>query len=452
MSVLLHQPAAAEELLSLHGKRVDLIRQCANEASVADFERKWLSVLRRCAGWFSSMPLSADLYREPGGAFRCTVETAFYAMRLAGGQKFGTNLPSEKRRRIEPQYNYGVFLAAICSRLDEPYRHFMVERDGDAAQWNPSVHGAAAPWLRDRPFRIVRRAAALPVERMRTGMLAQMLIGSELLAGLDVEVLAEVFGAINPNMKPLDAETLTHKVVRQAIDAAVEFERKAQRTVFAPVPANVPPAEQLVAAVNPAPPAQTPSSASPPAAAETVATANAEGSFAGTAASPATKSPDDGPAPGAPRSLLEAIGIGEPEEPVSSQPAKRPRPADQLGLQFEHGQTEATAVDPTGMRVPQPAARPDTSASFHEVLKGAPNMILDLFRALREDVAADKAKVEWTDKGLIVQKRLIGNYGIASDTLVDHLRKRSLLLSNGQGEITLAPRAGDLIAPREGEI
>ncbi|WP_374992485.1 TraI domain-containing protein [Paraburkholderia sp. SARCC-3016] len=450
---MLHHPAATEELLSLHGKRVDLIRQCANEASVADFERKWLSVLRRCAGWFSSMPLSADLYREPGGAFRCTVETAFYAMRLAGGQKFGTNLPSEKRRRIEPQYNYGVFLAAVCSRLDEPYRHFMFERNGDAAQWNPSVHGAAGPWLQEKPFQVVRRAAALPVERMRTGMLAQMLIGSDLLAGLDAEVLAEVFGAINPNMKPLDAETLTHKVVRQAIDAAVEFERKAQRTVFAPVSANVPPAEQLVAAVNPPPPAQT------------VTTANAEGSFAAAAvtaaatagattsvASPATRSPDDGPAPGAPRSLLEAIGIAEPEEQVTSQPAKRPRAADQLGLQFEHGQTEATAVDPAGMRVPQPVARPDTSASFHEVLKGAPNMILDLFRALREDVSAGKAKVEWTDKGLVVQKRLIGNYGIASDTLVDHLRKRSLLLSNGQGEITLAPRAGELIAPREEEV
>jgi len=235
MSNQLHDTLAADALLTQHVKRVDLIRQCANETSAADFERKWLSVLSRCAEWFSSVPLSPELYREPGGAFRFTVETAFYAMRLAGGQKFGTNLPSEKRRRIEPQYNYGVFIAAVCSKLDEPYRHFMIERDGDAAQWNPSVHGAAGPWLMGKPFQVVRRAAALPVERMRTGMLAQMLIGSDLLAGLDAEVLAEVFGAINPNMKPLDAETLTHKVVRQAIDAAVEFERKAQRTVFAPV-------------------------------------------------------------------------------------------------------------------------------------------------------------------------------------------------------------------------
>ncbi|MFC0402959.1 TraI domain-containing protein [Paraburkholderia rhizosphaerae] len=460
MSIPLHAPASAEDLLALHGKRIDLIRQCANEANGNDFERKWLSVLRRCAGWFSSMPLSSDLYREPGGAFRCAVETAFYAMRLAGGQKFGTNLPSEKRRRIEPQYNYGVFLAAVCSRLDEPYRHFVIERHGDGAHWNPSVQGAAGPWLSDKPYRVERRAAVLPVERMRTGMLAQMLIGSDLLAGLDAEVLAEVFGAINPNAKPLEAETLTHKVVRQAIDAAVDFERKAQRTVVAPVAAAVPPAEQLAAAASPAPPAGSASSAAPQScgaqaspktgAGAPTAQGEAPAHEANTAkapASPPSTSSDDGRA-AAPRSLLEAIGIVDAPATAIEPAAKRASAADQLGLPFAPGESGAAAINPADMRAPQTGVSPDTSTAFDDVLKGAPNMILDLFRALREDVAGGKAKVQWTDKGLVIQKRLIGNYGIASDTLVDHLRKRSLLLSNGQGEITLAPRAGDLILPR----
>jgi conjugal transfer pilus assembly protein TraI len=95
---------------------------------------------------------------------------------------------------------------------------------------------------------------------------------------------------------------------------------------------------------------------------------------------------------------------------------------------------------------PQATAAPD--AAFDEVLKGAPGMIRDLFRALREDVAAGRAKVQWVDKGLSVPKRLIGSYGVASDTLVEHLRKRSLLLSNTQAEVTLAPRAGQLILDR----
>ncbi|PRH43685.1 hypothetical protein C6T65_03475 [Burkholderia vietnamiensis] len=204
----LHAPIAADTLLERAARRIELLEQTANESTKAEFARKWLALAERCAAWFSSMPLSPELYREPGGAFRCTIETAFYAMRLAGGQKFGTNLPSEKRRRIEPQYNYGVFLAAICSRLDEPYRHFEIVRDADMQVWSPPVHGAVAPWLGASPYRVVRRATPLPVERMRTGMLAQQLIGSELLAGLDVEVLAEVFGAINPNPSPMDAESL----------------------------------------------------------------------------------------------------------------------------------------------------------------------------------------------------------------------------------------------------
>jgi conjugal transfer pilus assembly protein TraI len=263
---VLHSPIEAATLIADHQRRVDLIEQCANEAGKTEFQRKWLAILQRCAGWFSSMPLNPEIYREPGGAFRCTVETAFYAMRLAGGQKFGTNLPSEKRRRIEPQYNYAVFLAAVCSRLDEPYRHFTIERESDRAAWNPSVNGAVGPWLGSAPYRVARRAAPLPIERMRTGMLAQMLIGSELLTGLDAEVLSELFGAINPSTKSIEAESLLHKVIRQAVDTAVEFDRKAQRAVFKPVQFSVPSAVHVAAQLQPvaaAPAAATVSAAAP---------------------------------------------------------------------------------------------------------------------------------------------------------------------------------------------
>src|SRR5882762_10909139 len=93
-----YQPSSADELLSVHSKRIELIRQCANESSEKEFQRKWFSVLLRCAQWFSSVPLTPELHREPGGAFRATIETAFYALRLAGGQKFAADLTSEKRR------------------------------------------------------------------------------------------------------------------------------------------------------------------------------------------------------------------------------------------------------------------------------------------------------------------------------------------------------------------
>ncbi|MFM0046104.1 TraI domain-containing protein [Paraburkholderia sediminicola] len=460
----LHKPLAACALVEQHRRRVDLIEQCANEAKRAEFDRKWMAVLLRCGDWFSSLPLNAEFYREPGGAFRFTVETAFYAMRLAGGQKFGTNLTSEKRRRIEPQYNYAVFLAAICSGLDEPHRHFIVTRERDMAEWNPSAHGAAAAWLGDAPYRVGLRDTALPVERMRTGMLAQMLIGPDLLGGLDADVLSELFGAINPSMRPLDSESLTHKVVRQAIVTAADFDRKAQRAVFEPVQFTVPSAVDVAAVLQPVvtpagaaaqPPA--PSTSVPPAAtagcsAATPATVAPTAATQTVMAASATARP--------PKSLMDVLDIeqdtaqGVAPAATPAQGGVRAKAADQMGLPFTVDDARVqTAVNPAD--VPPAASQQRQAASsepqvFDEVLSGAPNIIRELFRALREDVAGGKAKVAWSEKGLVVTKRLIGNYGVTSDTLVEHLRKRSLLLTNANGEITLAPRAGELILARSG--
>ncbi|MFM0091582.1 TraI domain-containing protein [Paraburkholderia sediminicola] len=454
---VLHSPIEAATLIADHRRRVDLIEQCANEAGKAEFQRKWLAILQRCAGWFSSMPLNPEIYREPGGAFRCTVETAFYAMRLAGGQKFGTNLPSEKRRRIEPQYNYAVFLAAVCSRLDEPYRHFTIERESDRSAWNPSVNGPAGPWLGSAPYRVARRSAPLPIERMRTGMLAQMLIGSELLTGLDAEVLSELFGAINPSTKPIEAESLLHKVIRQAVDTAVEFDRKAQRAVFEPVQFSVPSAIHVAAQLQPAaaapPPAATVSAVAPASTASAPPAASSPGPSASFVASPAESGA--GPADLQPRAPASVAASPAAPAAQMSLPLSQSEPRtllEAIGCATDNSTVagqHVAAVDPAAMRTsPVPAdnsASTELPALFDEVLKGTPNMIRELFKALREDVAAGTAKVSWNDKGLAIPKRLIGSYGVASDTLVEHLRKRSLLVGNDQGEITLGPRAGQLI-------
>ncbi|MGF6547220.1 TraI domain-containing protein [Paraburkholderia youngii] len=422
-----HTPMTEDALLGEYQRRVDLIAQCANEASQSELERKWLAVLRACASWFSSLPLSPDLYREPGGAFRATIETAFYAMRLAGGQKFGTNLPSEKRRRIEPQYNYAVFLAAVCSRLDEPYRHFAIERDSDRTLWNPPVHGQFGPWLAGSSYRLTRRDTPLPVERMRTGMLAQLLVGSGLLAGLDAEVLAELFGAINPNMRPIEAESLLHKVVRQGVSTADEFDRKAQRGVFAPVQFAVPSAVHVAAELEPV---------SSPGAAVPGASAAAPHN------PPPTSAP---PVPTATQAVAVMRPAGMTVEPSTGEilPAK---PADTPTVPSPA--PVSAAVDPTAMRPLATTAsppKPSTAPTFDEVLKGVPGSVREFFQALSEDVASGKAAVQWTEKGLVVPKRLIGSYGIAASTLVEHMRKRSLMVADAPTEVTLAPRAGQLI-------
>ena len=443
-----HRPAVVNDLLNTHAKRIELVRQCANESTEAEFERKWLSVLRRCAAWFSSMPLTPELHAEPGGAFRATIESTFYAMRLAGGQKFAADMTSDKRRRLEPQYIYAVFLAAACSSLDEPCRHFEFVRVTDRTPWSPAAHGAFGNWIGDGDYVVHRRPAPLKGERMRTAIFAQTVITPELLSGLDKAVLADLFGAINPEKSPQGVEALVHKVVRQAMDVSVEFERKAQRGVFAPVKFDVPSAVHVALELQPQ---VAPAAAPPEQEGTAVATSAAAATSAGLTGAPPTAPPPSPAAtapcavPGGPRlsrSLLDALERSE----AQTANAAATEPVEQVV-------TPTAAVDPSRISGGTPAASRQTRAGptedeLTEILGPGSAMLREFFRALAGDVAAGRAKVTWEEKGLAVQKRLIGGYGITSDTLVEQLRKRTLLLRAAGNDICIVERAGRLIMER----
>jgi len=444
-----HHPLRPEALLATHQKRIDLVRQCANESTQAEFDRKWLAVLQRCAAWFSSVPLTPELHAEPGGAFRATIEATFYAMRLAGGQKFAADLTSDKRRRLEPQYIYAVFLAAACSALDEPCRHFEFTRASDRTQWNPAAHGAFGTWIGDGEYLVQRRAAPLKSERMRTAMFAQTVISPELLSDLDTAVLADLFGAINPEKSPQGFEALVHKVVRQAMDVAVEFERKAQRGVFAPVKFDVPSAVHVALELQPqraAPVVADSTDTASPGAATVETAAPAPGPTAPPSPATAPVPAATGPTPASPQlsqSLLDALERSEAQAASAAATGPIDNAADVV---------RAPAVDPSQM--PTASAAPKagrvgpTDDELNELLGPGSAMMREFFRALADDVASGKAKVTWEDKGLTVQKRLIGGYGMTSDTLVEQLRKRSLLLRAAGNDICIVERAGRLIMER----
>jgi conjugal transfer pilus assembly protein TraI len=437
------------EMLLQHRKRIDLVRQCANEEHESEFERKWLSVLRRCAQWFSSLPLTPELHREPGGAFRATVEIAFYAMRLAGGQKFAADLTSEKRRRLEPQYNYAVFLSAVCSALDEPYRHFELIRLSDNASWNPAANGAFGSWLGPAEYAVRRRVSEIKTERMRTAVLAHSLVTQPLLAELDPPVLADMFGAINPEKTPLGLEALVHKVVRQAVEVAADFERKAQKAIFAPVQFDVPSAAQVSMELQPKPAAPV----APPTTVALVATS-------APAAAPATMAP----VAGSSEMADAAVGVTQAKGPELSRTLldalRESEAITQPDIRLSPQSSIPAAVDPS--KIPAASGGPDsesaglkregkhgpTNEELEEVLGKGSTMILEFFRALALDIAAGKAKVHWDEKGLVLQKRLVGGYGIASDTLVEQMRKRSLLLRAHGHEICLVEKAGKLLLER----
>nr|WP_224081773.1 TraI domain-containing protein [Cupriavidus laharis] len=417
-----HLPQDADVLLASHDKRIALIRQYANEANPADFEAKWLSVLCACANWFSTMPLQPAQHAEPGGAFRATVETAYFAMRLSGGQKFAADQPSERRRRLEPQYLYALFLAACCTWLDEPCRHFHFVREDTGEQWMPAAHGAFHAWLDGNPYRVIRLEAALPVERMRSALLARSILGADALSWLEGPVLSELFGAINPAPMPTGFEAQLHKIVRQAVAAVRDYEQKARRAVFAPDTTVPPSADQMAAAVNLASPvasatALVPASVHEPVPPAPSAAAAAAALFQPPAADPA-------PLPGA---------ANAPVAPAA--PASEPVPAPNAPA--------APAIDAASLGRPRREA-PDPFAA----LLGGSRMMSEFFRALAQDVTAGKVKVLWAEKGLVLPKKMVGNYGIASDTLIENLRKLSLLYALQGTDLILHERIGTLILPR----
>jgi len=446
-----HHAILAEDLFATHQKRIELVRQCANESTEADFARKWLAVLRRCANWFSSMPLTPELHCEPGGAFRATIESTFYAMRLAGGQKFAADLTSDKRRRLEPQYNYAVFLAAACSLLDEPFRHFEMVRLSDRTKWNPAAHGAFGTWIGVGQFALERRVTPLKNERMRTAMFAQTVISPELLSGFDTAVLDDLFNAINPERSPQGFEPLVHKVVRQAMDVAVDFERKAQRAVFAPVKYDVPSAVHVALALEPQfvatpAPSSVNSSAEQGQPTATVApvppATTSEPQSAVVGATAASEQQASASAPKFSQSLLDALERSEAQaagaaaaepSPGPSAPTSRPAPVDPAAARPTR--SSANRIGPS-------------DEELTELLGPGAAMLKEFFKALAGDVATGKAEVTWEEKGLAVKKRLVGGYGITSDTLVEQLKKRSLLMRAHGNDICIVERAGRLIVER----
>ncbi|WP_427308509.1 TraI domain-containing protein [Cupriavidus sp. H39] len=405
-----HAHLPTDALLASFADRVALIRQYANEAESADFASKWLNVLERCATWFSSMPLRPGEHAEAGGAFRATVEAAYFAMRLSGAQKFAADQTSERRRRLEPQYLYALFLAACCSRLDEPCRHFQFHRDSDGIEWIPAIHGAFGPWLGGGTYGVTRRETALPIERMRTALLAREILGAERLAGFDGQVLAELFGAINPEQRPSGLETLLHKVVRQAIDTVTQFEVKARRAAFAPDSTPTPKADLLSAAAD--------------------ATAQAKPPVTTATEQLAATVPVN---PQAPTEALTQVAPPSPAQPAAPATAQAPRDAAPSAVQLD------------GSR----SLRPEQAADpFKEALAGASNLMREFFRALAQDVAAGKVKVSWVDDRLAISKRMLSNYGIASETLIGNLRKFQLLYKIVGQDILLVDKVANLIATR----
>jgi conjugal transfer pilus assembly protein TraI len=248
---------------------------------------------------------------------------------------------------------------------------------------------------------------------MRTGVLSQLIVGQELLSSIDPEVVAEIFGAINPSQTPSASESLTHKVVREAFRVAEDFDLRAQRAQFSPVEFKVPPAIDVANVLKPVVEAAT--------------------------TTPATAPPRSND------SLLVEPGALKRVPELKAVDPRQISLLDSGVAQAGGARATAETTPSAGPQLPA-AAVPDAGRpGIEDVLKGAPLMIHEFFKALAQDVSSGKASVSWGLNGLIVPRKLLANYGISSETLMDVLRKRRLLSDSSKTELTFAPGAGELI-------
>lgn len=219
---------SVDELFKRNKGKLELIQfSCEGE-----FVKDYLPSIQALARWFNGLPLNPSIYDEPGGAFRCAIESCYFVMRQAKSTIFTSDLTSENRRLLEPQYKYAAFLSALTSWVDEPFRHF--EISVNSKEFNPvdGVDFSAA--LGDRNEFSLRNREVLSLSSRRTVAFASALL-AEPIKRLSPIVQDALFNSINADRRPSANEIVLQRVVRKGLDQAEELERRDKKLKHEPL-------------------------------------------------------------------------------------------------------------------------------------------------------------------------------------------------------------------------
>lgn len=216
-----------ESLLALNVKKLELIEF----ACEGDYAKEYLPLIKSLAKWFNGLPLNQDIYDEPGGAFRCAIESCYFVMRQAKSTMFTSELTSDKRRDLEPQYKYAAFLAALTSWVDEPFRHFDVALEN--GNFNP-VHGIDLTTALGKAseFNLINREVLPPSSRRTVAFANKILI--EPMKRLNPIVQDALYNSINADRRPSASEIVLQRVVRKGLDQAEDLERRDKKLKHEP--------------------------------------------------------------------------------------------------------------------------------------------------------------------------------------------------------------------------
>lgn len=222
----MYSKLSIDELVDRNREKIDRIRH----ASVGTFESTHMPLIRHVANWFNSLPISKDLWEEPGGGFRCAVESTLFCVEQSRNAIFTAHLSSDLRRVQEPQYRYAAFVAGMLSWMEEPYRNFTIIHDG--MEFNPIVMPLTEALQVNPHFEIKNRIQIDPPSRQMTLMYAANLlkIGFENIP--NPEIRKSLADAINPPRMRQGLESTLQATIRKGLLQAEECERSAKALIF----------------------------------------------------------------------------------------------------------------------------------------------------------------------------------------------------------------------------
>lgn len=144
-------PAApVERLLADQRELIARIRH-ASGAMPEDFERFYVPVIRRYAGFVHLLPASrGHHHRGLGGLLHHGLEVAYFGLQLADRQMFALREYPSRRREIEPRWRCAVFVAALAHDIGKPASDVEIHDEEGSHTWNPYQEGLAAWFTRHR--------------------------------------------------------------------------------------------------------------------------------------------------------------------------------------------------------------------------------------------------------------------------------------------------------------
>lgn len=411
-------PASPSVLISETLAQVDAIKTAAGLTD-QQFAALCMPVLRSYAEYVQRLPLSANAFSEPRGAWNFGLTAATVAYRYAFTVIFFPTLGAEERRVLEPQCRYMAFVAVLATAVATVVESGKVATEDD--EYHPlCVDTPLSEWLAThrQNAKFSWRVPATPLTIQACAAIAAKFIPKGLLGAFDLRAVLMMYEAITPKATMNGVESTLARVVRETTQRVTDHYREKQAGTFQPT------AEQGQVTIN--------ATDAEKVAKKLIAVANPK-----LPTNPLEPSDADGQASTAPSpSPTRAVHDTPPAQTISASPPATLRP--------EHTPPASAAVH-GGLDPGQ------GSATNGDVLGRAHKVLREWFSALKLHPNFPKLKdqLEMTEEGITVPIAMLGMFGVSSASIRKMMDEAGLIVrrSDDARGVILHPGLRDQFTP-----